>query len=73
MSRQSDAKDEQGYIEKPIPKVCANCRNYRSVVETHKGIFGGEWKSEKNRRCAIGGFCVKKMATCDFFAFGTGE
>jgi len=69
MSSQSDAKDKQRYVEKLIPNVCSNCLHYRSVIDTHKGVYGGEWKSEKNRRCAIGGFSVKKTATCELFSF----
>lgn len=73
MSSQSDAKDKQRYVEKLIPNVCSNCLHYRSVIDTHKGVYGGEWKSEKNRRCALGGFAVKKTATCEYFAMGHGE
>ncbi len=73
MSKQSDAKEAQQYNEKPIPHVCSNCLNYRSVVTTNKGIFGGSYQTEKNRRCAIGGFAVKKTASCDAFNMDTSK
>jgi hypothetical protein len=74
MSKQSDAKALQNYIEKPVPKVCVNCFHYRSVVETgNGGEWSRDWTIEKNRRCALGGFAVKRTATCDSFAMGPGK
>lgn len=63
MSKQSEAKERQGYVERPVPQTCANCRNYGSDFVTRKHAFG-EWTDEKNRRCTLGGFAVKKQATC---------
>lgn len=66
MSKQSDAKNFQNYRE--TPDTCSNCGHYESqmVERTHSG-WGGlrAWTEEKNKRCSIGGFAVKKMATCD--------
>ncbi len=66
MSKTSDAKQAQGYIDKAVPTNCMNCRSYRSDEVRQKGAFG-EWTREVNIRCAIGGFAVKKMATCRLF------
>ena len=63
MSKQSEAKINQGYNEKPIPRTCANCRNYSSELIVHRNSFGG-YTQEKNKRCGLGGFAVKKTATC---------
>ena len=79
MSKQSDAKAAQNYNPKPTPKTCANCVNYQfervlpewmvrdDLATTHEE---NKWKVEingveKNHRCGIGGFAVKKTATCD--------
>lgn len=86
MSRQSDAKEAQGYVATPVPSTCVNCTNFASDMvlpewaqrEVAKGAK--HWSGsdsgysverdgvEKNRRCTLGGFAVKKMATCDKFA-----
>ena len=53
-------KEEQGYQEKPIFPMCSNCANFRSeFIPTNYG-----YNEEKNIRCGIGGFAVKKMGTC---------
>lgn len=54
------AKEEQGYQEKPIQPMCSNCAYYQSVLSPN----GYGFVEEKEKRCAIGGFAVKKMATC---------
>lgn len=65
MSSQSRAKSVQNYNAKAIPQTCANCANYKSefIVST----WNPEYKQEKNLRCGIGGFAIKKMGTCDIF------
>ena len=66
MSKQSEAKKEQNYRESP--DSCANCAHYESqVVEKSYDSWNGPrtWLEEKVKRCAIGGFAVKKMAVCD--------
>jgi len=67
MSQQSKAKERQGYDPRPMPQVCGNCRYFRFEEETlPNGFgFGGTWTRVYNLRCAIGGFAVKKMATCN--------
>lgn len=68
MSKQSEAKANQGYVAKPVPKTCMNCQHYRSDLidrpPTRNGVI---YTDEKNLRCGIGGFAVKKMATCNEF------
>ena len=64
MSKQSEAKARQRYVEKPIQSVCSNCEHFRSNKEPFDGVFG-EWTRESNLRCTLGGFAVKKTATCD--------
>lgn len=81
MSKQSEAKKDQGY--RVHSNTCGNCGQFQSEVvlpawcvnenvlreetggppfyilsETHGGI-------ERNLRCSVGGFAVKKTATCD--------
>lgn len=72
MSKQSDAKKEQNYRE--VPDTCANCGHYESqmIEKTYDAWHGKHawhgkqtWTEEKEKRCTIGGFAVKKMATCD--------
>ena len=66
MSKQSEAKKEQNYRE--APDACANCGHYEShMVEKTYDAWNGKqvWNEEKGKRCSIGGFAVKKMATCD--------
>lgn len=64
MSKQSDAKRNQGYNDMPIPRTCGNCAKYESELITLKHAFG-EYTQEKNKRCGLGGFAVKKTATCE--------
>lgn len=76
MSRQSDAKDKQHYVEKPVPKVCGNCRHYRSeIISKSAVVFGSTstWTEERAKRCSMGDFSVKKTATCEYFAMGAGK
>jgi len=62
MSKQSEAKARQCYVEKPLPHVCSKCEHFRSDEEVMLS-YGG-WIKETNLRCALGGFKVKKTATC---------
>lgn len=64
MSKQSDRKLAQGYNENPVPRTCSTCEKYQSEFVTDNGCFGNSWKTEKNKKCEIGGFAVKKTATC---------
>lgn len=66
MSKQSEAKEKQGYIPKLKPRACINCASYAHDEQTLTHAFGSFVKST-NQRCAIGGFAVKKMGTCNEF------
>ncbi len=66
MSKQTDAKTQQNY--RTTPNHCGNCQHYQSqIVEKQHGSFDGVhvWNDEKNKKCTLGGFVVKKMAICD--------
>lgn len=65
MSKQSEAKERQGYVAKVIPVVCSNCKHYHSVVTKREGMFGGVYNDESEKRCGLGGFAVKKMGCCN--------
>jgi hypothetical protein len=64
MSKQSEAKINQGYNDKQIQRTCGNCAKYHSALIVHRNSFGG-YIQEKNKRCGLGGFAVNKTATCD--------
>ena len=57
MSKQSEAKEAQGYQENAN---CSNCANYLSDTKIR-----GYYYVEHNIRCGIGGFEIKKTATCE--------
>jgi hypothetical protein len=57
-------KEKMGYDPKPIRKMCSNCVHFASDVIA-KTTYGHEWNEEKNIRCLIGEFAVKKTALCD--------
>lgn len=73
MSKQSEAKKAQGYTTEP-----SNCAGYRNLTsdrilpawmrgrpEYEKNFE--RHASERNFRCSIGGFAVKKTAVCNEF------
>lgn len=66
MSKQSKAKEDQGYVDRAEPQVCCKCAHYTSDLE-RKSAWGNNWIEEKNKRCGIGNFAVKKMGTCNLF------
>lgn len=59
-------KARQGYVEEG-PK-CSTCANYTSETVKMTSRWGGTWTEEKNKRCSIGGFVVKKQAYCKSYA-----
>lgn len=69
MSKQSDAKKQQGYVAKAIPKTCVNCSSFLFETINHppSPFNRNGWSEEKNFRCSIGGFAVKKMGSCNEF------
>ena len=60
-----DKKTEQGYNPKPTISMCSNCKHYKSdfVVNEYN------YKQEKNIRCGIGEFAVKKQGVCNLHQF----
>lgn len=70
MSKQSDAKKNQNYILKPIPRTCNTCKNFEfDHIQVHPPTQWKKdgWWEDKNLRCSIGEFAVKKTATCDLY------
>ena len=67
MSKQSEAKIQQGYVDKAVPKTCGQCLHFTSDTVTRTTIWLEAYTIESNLRCSIGGFAVKKMATCNLF------
>lgn len=59
-------KAQQGYVEEG-PK-CSTCTNYTSEMVKVTSYWRDTWTKEKNRRCGIGGFVVKKQAYCKSYA-----
>ncbi len=68
MSKQSEAKKRQNYIQKPTLRTCCNCKQYKNKIVTFYHSFGPPTQ-EKDIHCIVGDFAVKKMATCDLFSF----
>lgn len=61
MSKQSTAKINQNYQ----PSCVTMCMHCASFTSDKKPIRPGSiYFDERNLRCAIGGFKVKKMGTC---------
>ena len=67
-SKQETAKKQQGYVPKAIPRECATCTSFTSDIDT-KFTRYGSYTEEKNLRCGIGGFAVKKKGCCDLHKF----
>lgn len=77
-SRQETAKLEHGY--RVEPHNCGNCKhrkfdlqlptwmvryNAQDVQYGRKPTYGEQHRQEVKIRCGIGGFAIKKTATCD--------
>lgn len=70
MSKQSETKAKQNYRPKAVPRNCGNCSQFlcdRVQVRPPSDLSEYGWWEEKNLRCAIGGFAVKKGGACDEF------
>lgn len=69
MSTQSKAKELQGYTT--AQRGCGTCAHFTSDRALPGWMRGDDryniesHGSEKNLRCGIGGFAVKKTASCD--------
>lgn len=71
MSRQAEAREQQGYVDKFVPNTCSNCANFTcemvDVNKQYEGRYPPHFEA-KNMRCGRGDFSVKKMASCDYWS-----
>jgi hypothetical protein len=67
MSKQSDAKKEQGYRVQAA--CCKNCKNFSSEMVPALRWQGDHYISEKNKRCEVGGFAVQNTGHCALFGW----
>ena len=65
MSKQSEAKAAQGYVNKPVHNTCSNCDQFSSDFSIKRGYFGGVYKKEVLMRCSMGDFKVGKTSVCN--------
>ena len=65
-------KEAQGYIENS-PACCGTCANYCREVVTMPAAdkWSKPYQTEKNKRCVIGGFAVKKQSHCILYRRAT--
>lgn len=70
VSKQSEAKERQGYVAKAAQRVCMTCKHFQSDLEEQRGYNSkpNGYMMEKNIRCGLGGFAVKKMGLCNEWA-----
>lgn len=67
MSKQREAKAAQGYRMEAA--CCKTCKNFSSEMVPMNRWNGDPYKTEKNKRCNIGGFATQATAHCMFFAW----
>jgi hypothetical protein len=67
MSKQSEAKERQGYTR--TLNTCSNCENF--TCDKVRSEWNPSYSIERNLRCALGGFKVHKTATCKEHKFCT--
>lgn len=66
MSKQSEAKEKQGF-KKDSPK-CANCIHFKSEKQIEKTAYG-DYEKESSMRCSLGEFKVGKSNWCENHIF----
>jgi hypothetical protein len=66
MSRQSEAKERQGYDPKPLARSCRLCSNLKPKIKELLDWQGRPYNNE-NLFCGLGGFAVKAQAVCREF------
>ena len=66
MSKQSVAKETQGYVAEFIPPTCQHCVHFKLDIVFIPACK--PYNKEKNLRCTLGGFAVKKRGSCLLFA-----
>jgi len=65
-SKTSKAKQSQSYVPVNLHK-CGTCKHFSCDQESWDGVFGGVYHRDKNLRCGIGGFVVKKQGVCNLW------
>lgn len=64
--------EKQNY--EPKGPTCATCNNRVFKLELpawmaqQPGVWNETYKLEKNQRCGIGGFAIKKQGCCDLWS-----
>lgn len=66
MSKQSEAKERQGYDPKPLTRSCRLCVHLKPKLTEKLDWQGRPWNHE-NLFCGIGDFAVKAQAVCREF------
>ena len=67
-SKQAIQKAHQGYVEKHQERACLTCEHFQmDIVDSAPDWLGRTWPMEKNLRCGIGGFKVKKLSVCNLY------
>ncbi|MBB5509582.1 hypothetical protein [Paraburkholderia atlantica] len=66
MSKQSEAKETQGW--RKLPDTCSTCIHFSFERIEEKSKWGGSaiYITEKNLRCTLGGFKTGKSNVCDY-------
>ena len=65
MSKQSEAKQAQGYEQKPVIPVCVNCKHYISkFVDTYDNW--GSYQIEKNYAAASAALLLRKWVRVSY-------
>jgi hypothetical protein len=69
MSKQSQAKEKQGFVKKS--PTCSNCVNFSMVTEEYRTQWSSQvFTRESNFRCKLGEFKVGKSNWCKLHSFG---
>jgi len=74
-AKHKNAIEAQQYEPKFVPGVCGNCAHLKfdlklpTWMEKQPGVWGDNDRQEKNHRCGLGGFPVKKGGSCAEHAF----
>jgi hypothetical protein len=66
MTKLEKLKKEIGYT-KEAP-TCKVCEHFTSEITYETDCYGYKYKKEKNIRCGLHGFAIKKTTYCESFA-----
>ena len=64
MSKQSEAKEAQGYVKNPIHHSCRDCRHMAITKGEEYRWSQGHFRPDK-LHCTVGDFKVGATAICD--------